>query len=56
MFILIYVQKVNKIRKTFLKAKRIRDFYDTAKEKEIRTNVAARTTPLLKSVFAMQDN
>ncbi len=25
------------------------------KEKEIRTNVAARTTPLLKSVFAMQD-
>lgn len=26
------------------------------KEKEIRTNVAARTTPLLKSVFAMQDN
>ena len=26
------------------------------KEKEIRTNIAARTTPLLKSVFAMQDN
>ena len=26
------------------------------KEKEIRTNVAARTTPLLQSVFAMQDN
>jgi hypothetical protein len=25
------------------------------KEKEIRTNIAARTTPLLKSVFAMQD-
>lgn len=25
------------------------------KEKEIRTNVAARTTPLLKSVFALQD-
>ncbi len=26
------------------------------KEKEIRTNVAARTTPLLQSVFALQDN
>jgi len=26
------------------------------KEKEIRTNVAARTTPLLQSVFAIQDN
>lgn len=26
------------------------------KEKEIRTNVAARTTPLLQSVFAMQDS
>ena len=26
------------------------------KEKEIRTNIAARTPPLLKSVFAMQDN
>ena len=26
------------------------------KEKEIRTNIAARTTPLLKSVFAMEDN
>ena len=26
------------------------------KEKEIRTNIVARTTPLLKSVFAMQDN
>ena len=26
------------------------------KEKEIRTNIAARTTPLLKSVLAMQDN
>ena len=26
------------------------------KEKEIRTNIAARTTTLLKSVFAMQDN
>ena len=26
------------------------------KEKEIRTNIAARTTPLLKSVFAIQDN
>ena len=26
------------------------------KEKEIRTNIAARTTPLLKLVFAMQDN
>ena len=25
------------------------------KEKEIRTNIAARTTPLLKSVFALQD-
>ncbi len=26
------------------------------KEKDIRTNVAARTTPLLQSVFGMQDN
>ena len=26
------------------------------KEQEIRTNIAARTTPLLQSVFAMQDN
>nr|WP_314559334.1 DUF4197 domain-containing protein [uncultured Capnocytophaga sp.] len=26
------------------------------KEKEIRTNIAARTTPLLQSVFAMQDS
>jgi hypothetical protein len=25
-------------------------------EKEIRNNISARTTPLLKSVFAMQDN
>lgn len=26
------------------------------KEQEIRTNIASRTTPLLQSVFAMQDN
>lgn len=26
------------------------------KEREIRTNIASRTTPLLQSVFAMQDN
>lgn len=52
-----FVKKVEPNLTSYVTAQTINGLFTKVgdKEKEIRTNVAARTTPLLKSVFALQD-